>query len=174
MRPNHQWHKNQQIINSNPAKSNPPIQSTGATIATHSAPTLAAAFANPTAGVVPPGQLLCTSLAETHRGSIAPLTDAIADSMSNQGGAAAPDPIIHGANDRHIFVADAISNPPDTLNYYGTHNENLIDPFVRIHYDFNRAYYYNHDYTYLNAGVGSIRSGGGDGDTDSSNRREEE
>jgi len=48
-------------------------------------------------------------------------------------------------------VAVAISHPPDDVNYYGTYDADLSYPYISIHYDFNRAYYHNHDYTYLNS-----------------------
>lgn len=48
------------------------------------------------------------------------------------------------------YLAAAISHPPDDVNYYGTYDADLGYPYISIHYDFNRAYYHNHDYTYLN------------------------
>ena len=46
-----------------------------------------------------------------------------------------------------------ISGPPDDLNYYGTFDEEIGYPEMSIHYDFNRAYYHNNNYTYLNKSV---------------------
>lgn len=142
MRPNHQWHKKQQLINSIPASS---TQHTAETAATNSMPTAAVLNANPAAEAAPLGPVHASTV------SIA------GGSTTNNQGAT--------ANGNDVSVVDTISNPPDTMNYYGTFNESLIYPYISIHYDFNRAYYYNHDYTYLNAGVGSIRddSGGDDG-----------
>lgn len=142
MRPNHQWHKKQQVINSTPVNSThyPSIQAT--TVMT---PTLA----TPTTGAVPPAP--DSSAALSHTNSISTLT--------NQGVAADSN---RATNNGDKLIADIISNPPDTLNYYGTYNESLIYPYISIHYDFNRAYYYNHDYTYLNAGVGGSHGAGGD------------
>ena len=82
--------------------------------------------------------------------------------MNKQGAATAPTP----GNSGNV-VADSISRPPDDLNYYGTYNEDLGYPYISIHYDFNRAYYHNHDYTYLNASAarsscGNSNSHGGD------------
>jgi hypothetical protein len=149
MRPNHQWHKKQQIINSTPGNS--------AQYPTVATPTLAAAFGNPSAGAAPPVPVNSNSLVESQIGSAS--TTAMAGS-TNSHFAASDSNRGATANSRDIFVADIISNPPDTMNYYGTYNESLIYPYISIHYDFNRAYYYNHDYTYLNAGVGSIHGGG--------------
>jgi hypothetical protein len=142
MRPNHQWHKKQQLINSIPASS---TQHTAETAATNSMPTAAVLNANPAAEAAPLGPVHASTV------SIA------GGSTTNNQGAT--------ANGNDVSVVDTISNPPDTMNYYGTFNESLIYPYISIHYDFNRAYYYNNDYTYLNAGVGSIRddSGGDDG-----------
>jgi len=42
-----------------------------------------------------------------------------------------------------------INYPPDNLNYYGSIHEGLGDPYISLHYDFNRAYYHNCQYNYL-------------------------
>lgn len=136
MRPNHQWHTKQQIISSAPVNSTqyPTIQATAVTT-----PTLA----TPTTGAVPPAP--DPSAALSHRNSISTLTNQAVAADSN---------LATNSNNGDELVADIISNPPDTLNYYGTCNESLIYPYISIHYDFNRAYYYNNDYTYLNASAG--------------------
>lgn len=50
-------------------------------------------------------------------------------------------------------IQPPISGPPDDLNYYGTFDEELGYPEISIHYDFNRAYYHNNNYSYLNKSV---------------------
>lgn len=57
----------------------------------------------------------------------------------------------------------SISGPPDDRNYYGTFNEDLGYPEISIHFDFNRAYYHNHNYTYLNKSI--VRSSGDSSNT---------
>jgi hypothetical protein len=61
-------------------------------------------------------------------------------------------------------IQPPISGPPDDLNYYGTFDEELGYPEISIHYDFNRAYYHNNNYTYLNKSV--VRSSDNNSDVD--------
>ena len=51
-----------------------------------------------------------------------------------------------------------INYPPDNLNYYGSIHEGLGDPYISLHYDFNRAYYHNCLYEYLNSGLAADRA----------------
>jgi len=42
-------------------------------------------------------------------------------------------------------------------NYYGDCSDGISYAHISIHYDFNQAYYKNHDYSYLNQGINSNR-----------------
>ncbi len=178
MRPNYQWHKKQQIINSStqlPTTQYGTVQAAmSAVVAGTPQPSLLAASAIPAAGTatasqLPPsgqaagGKPTLPFAAQGAKSNIGPgknqstSTDLVAVSMNKQGAAAAP---THGNSGN--FVADSISRPPDDLNYYGAYNEDLGYPYISIHYDFNRAYYHNHDYTYLNASAARSSCGSSD------------
>ena len=180
MRPNYQWHKKQQIINSStPAPTTQNGTAMTAVVTVTPQPSLPAAYAVLAAGTATSSQLTPPGLAAggkptlpvAAQGATSNIgsgknqltsTNLVAASMNKQGAATAPTP----GNSGNV-VADSISRPPDDLNYYGTYNEDLGYPYISIHYDFNRAYYHNHDYTYLNASAarsscGNSNSHGGD------------
>lgn len=43
--------------------------------------------------------------------------------------------------------------PPDNKNYYGSIHPALEEPYVCLHFDFNRAYYQHNNYDYLTSGL---------------------
>ena len=62
-----------------------------------------------------------------------------------------------------------INYPPDNLNYYGSIHEGLGDPYISLHYDFNRAYYHNCQYNYLDAGLGRAAGSSQNGENTNTN-----
>eukprot|EP00585_Thalassiosira_rotula_P019776 CAMPEP_0196209370 /NCGR_PEP_ID=MMETSP0912-20130531/9616_1 /TAXON_ID=49265 /ORGANISM="Thalassiosira rotula, Strain GSO102" /LENGTH=282 /DNA_ID=CAMNT_0041484277 /DNA_START=25 /DNA_END=873 /DNA_ORIENTATION=+ len=55
-------------------------------------------------------------------------------------------------------VTNQGESAPEIVNYYGTYNDGVSYPYISIHYDFNQSYYSNHDYSYLNSGIGGSSS----------------
>jgi len=132
VRPNWQWHKRQQQISNGNA----------APAAQH--PTQAATSSKLMAGRVPAS----TESANTQNLEVKP------QSLANKGeGEAATAQI----NNSHASTTTTDSDA-EMMHYYGYCDENMSYPLIRIHYDFNRSYYKNHDYTYLNSGIGSRSS----------------
>ena len=140
MRPNYQWHKNQQIISSSaPTATSQPgtVQAAVTEMVTITPqPSQSVLSATPAVITATVGQLPITSNKNEGKNTLASTNSAASDA-----------PVTGNCENGAI----SISRPPDDLNYYGTYDEGLGYPYISIHYDFNRAYYQNHDYTYLNA-----------------------
>jgi len=169
-RPNWQWHKKQQLISTSttapgaaalaqypvqaPTTSMQPTASAGGTLHAPTSTQYATNRLPATAGSIPVStQATGTQIATTNP---ATAMHAVA-SATSQGAAVAASAQTH---DSH---ASAIDNSAIQMNYYGTYNDSMSYPLISIHYDFNQAYYSNHDYSYLNSGISGSSSSPIDG-----------
>jgi hypothetical protein len=140
MRPNYQWHKKQQIVSSSAPTATTEygtVQASATAVVT-----VTPQPANPAAVTASASQLPPSMQAV---GGKLTLPVSAQGATSNIGQDKEPSTLTN--------LVAVVSRPPDDLNYYGTYNEDLDYPYISIHYDFNRAYYHNHDYTYLNSSV---------------------
>jgi hypothetical protein len=139
-RPNYQWHKNQQIISSSAPKAATQHGSIQAAVTE-----VVAVTPQPPQSVLSLTPVLVTATASQLL--IANNINGGKDTLASTHSVKSDAPVTGNCENGAI----SISRPPDDLNYYGTYDEGLGYPYISIHYDFNRAYYQNHDYTYLNA-----------------------
>ncbi|KAL3817063.1 hypothetical protein ACHAXA_000113, partial [Cyclostephanos tholiformis] len=153
-RPNYQWHKNQQIVSSSTPTAT--VQhgtgqaAASAVVTVTPQPYKSVASASPAAVTAFTSQLPATGgnliLSVTTQG-VTSTIDQGKNILTSTHSVASAAPITGNCGNGAV----SISRLPDALNYYGTYDEGLEYPYISIHYDFNRAYYHNHDYTYLNA-----------------------
>ncbi|KAL7539462.1 hypothetical protein ACHAXR_009306 [Thalassiosira sp. AJA248-18] len=151
LRPNWEWHKKHPVlVSASSATRNNAQQGNQAIVG--NVPNAVAATSATTAAAQYPVQAFSAAsvrtaaLATSARDYMAPTAATVGQVTASNG--------VKADDATHIL-------PPtnsDSLNYYGRYSENIGYPYVSIHYDFNLSYYTNHDYSYLNSGIGNRKS----------------